>query len=555
MRVVDIQEMRDLEAKVITNYGLEKSLIVENAGIQGAEFIEMKFLLSDPAAASKRHSEILFMIGQGNNGAEGLAIARHLVIRGHHVHCFVLYPEDSCAPELKKQLMLARNYQMKISQINSPDQVSAYFTQTQESFFVVDAILGTGLRLPLSNYLYEVINLVNAYADLVVAIDLPSGVDANNGVISSVGIKADYSLAIAYPKTGQYNYLGMRHSGEVHVLNVGHPLSFQEEGDKHLINVETVARHYRTRDKWGHKNTFGHVLLIGGSPGMTGALIMAATSALKVGAGLVTAATWSENYMELVARATPELITGVIPLSKSRAHSVLRTLDSYDAIVVGPGLGRSPLVRDVVVEVLNHFYGPVILDADAINVLSLENDLSLFQMRKGLTIFTPHMGEFSRLIGEDIDQVLRNPLGQIQNFVDKVNGVLIMKGACTYLALPNGKIFLNYAPNDGMATAGSGDVLAGVLGGLIGQVAHQKDQTGLFTENEQSYQALALGILAHSLSGKFSSEKMGTRSTTALSLIESLSAAFAEIERVSRIQNHHNPPFLFEEVFHSQEQL
>jgi ADP-dependent NAD(P)H-hydrate dehydratase / NAD(P)H-hydrate epimerase len=551
LRVVEIHEMRDIEAQSINHFGLDKSLMVENVGREGADFLEQKFLRDQTFPAN----EILFLIGQGNNGAEGLAIARHLWVRNHRVHCFLLFPQDACGPELQKQLHIARQFKVKISEISSPDQVADYFTQTQNSFFVVDAILGTGLRLPLSNYLFEIINMVNTYASMVVAIDISSGVDADNGVISSVGIKADYSLALGFPKAGQFNYQGARHAGEIHVLNIGHPQHFHEQGDKFLLDMDTVARYLPPRDKFGHKNTFGHVLVLGGSTGMTGAVLLAANAALKAGAGLVTVATWAENYMELVSRANPEIITGVIPLSKTRAHSVLKTLNEYDAIVLGPGFGHSPLVRDVVVEVVNHFYGPVVLDADAINMLNLEQDLALFQMRKGLTIFTPHFGEFARMVKTEVDEVSRAPLRHTRQFVDMVNGVMVLKGPVSYIGFPNGKIHIQFSPNDGLATAGSGDVLAGILGGFLGQIIRDKKQSRMFVENERSFGAINLGVYLHSLAGQIAAQKEGTRSMTAGSLLRSFPEAFEKIEKAAAPYFDRRQDFVIEEHYHSQEQL
>ena len=257
---------------------------------------------------------------------------------------------------------------------------------------------------------------------------------------------------------------------------------------------------------------------------------MSSLAALKVGTGLVTASTWKESYVELCSRIVPEVMTGLIPTVKEAVDDIIKDLNRWDSIVLGPGLGRDLKSRQVVLQVLNHFAGPVVVDADAIRVLNLEEDDQVLAQRKWPTILTPHMGEFADFAKVDKAAVLENPMAYLRKLVDRTNSCILLKGACSYLGLPNGDIFINYFPNDGMASGGSGDVLSGILGGLLAQSPMEVKTSSMFANKQVVYDAIKLGIIIHTLSGKHASLKEGSRSMTAMSLVEYLSDAFAELE-------------------------
>src|SRR5690606_374470 len=232
------------------------------------------------------------------------------------------------------------------------------------------------------NYLFDVVGVINEYASIVVAIDLPTGVTADNGETGGAAIEATVTLAVALPKTGHYVADGAQHCGEVAVVDGGFPSELLEGGDIALLTHEGINNIYRPRNKFAHKNTFGHCLVVGGSQGLVGALMMASQAALKVGTGLVTATTWEESYGELASRSIPEIMTGTIPTEAQDVKDTIRELGRYDAIVVGPGMGRTQDTRKIIIDVLDHFYGPVIIDADAIRAMSLEQDLELLRTRR-----------------------------------------------------------------------------------------------------------------------------------------------------------------------------
>ena len=528
MRVVNLKEMKKIEKTAIEQYGFEEQLIIENVGLKGADVVEDAFL------KQKSYGEIVVLVGRGNNGADGLAIARHLKNRGYSIRAFRFFPEESATNELKKQQSMAKAYGVKISDVKELEQINAYFTQTQDEYLVIDAVLGTGCRLPLSSYLSDIFSVVNTYASVIIAVDIPSGIVGDTGEMSNITLNADCTLAIGLPKTGHYMAAGIRHCGEIKVLDVGFPQKLMEGGEKHLLTPDSLMNLFVERDKFAHKKNFGHALVIGGSQGLTGALLMASTAALKTGTGLVTAVTWKESYVDLTSRIMPEIMTGLIPTKDDDVESILRYLQKYDAIVLGPGLGQGETARQVVLSVLNNYSGPIVVDADAINVLSLKKDKDVFARRKGLTILTPHMMEFVRFIDASMEDVLMRPMDFLKNLIDQTNSCIILKGPCTYLGFPDGQIFINYYPNDGMASGGTGDVLAGILGGLLAQNFPEKKQSGHFAENSAYYRGLCLGLMAHTLAGKHAAKNLGVRAMTAGSLIDHLSHAFLEMRSIKK---------------------
>lgn len=524
MRVVNTEEVKSIEQKTMGEMGFDESLIIENVGINGAHFIEKTFL------EEFEFGEIIILVGKGKNGADGLAIGRHLVNKGYSVRAFLLFPQEDFGDELKRQLDFSRSYGVKINEIKNTDQLESYFTQVGEQILVIDSILGLGYRAPLSNYLFDVVNLVNEYSSLLVAIDIPTGICGDNGVMSGNAISADVTLGIGLPKVCHYIGEGAVHTGKLVVIDAGFPVHFMEGGDKFALNSSDVSKRFIQRNKFAHKNTFGHCLVVGGSQGLAGALIMASQAALRAGTGLVTASTWEESYSELCSRIEPEIMTGLIPTVQEDVQDIINELERWDAIVIGPGLGRGPKARDVVLKVLNHFAGPVVVDADAIRVLNIDEDDAVLSQRKWPTILTPHMGEFASFAKTDIQKVLENPMEYLKTMVDRTNSCILLKGACSYLGLPNGEVYINYFPNDGMASGGSGDVLAGILGGLLAQRPIEVKSSAIFQSKEVVYDSLKLGVIVHTLAGKHAAEKEGARSMTAGSLITHMKHAFKELQ-------------------------
>lgn len=519
MRIVSTREMLEIERLTREEYKLSEDLNIEIIGNNGAR--QLLRLIDDHSFSN----EVIFLIGKGHNGADGLAMARHLCNLGVRARAFILFSKTECYSEVLKQADMAQAYGVSINYIEQSSNLSGFFDQ-MGCELVVDCIFGTGVQLPMSNFMYEVVEIVNESAQYIVSIDIASGVEGDTGLIQGGAIKAHTTFAIGFPKTGHYISEGAKHSGEVYTIDVGYPKSLNQQGDKFLLRPEHMVDLVGTRNKFGDKREFGHSLVLGGSHGLTGAPVLTSLSSLRVGSGLVTAATWEPQYVELTSRLTPEIMTGFLPMDFTKWDPLIKGLNQYSSIVIGPGLARSSRARRLVLEVLNNYDGPVVIDADAINVLSLKEDRSVFTMRNAPTVLTPHFGEFSRFTGIDSSELELHPVKYLKELVDAINCTVILKGPCTYLGCSDGNVYFNYSPNDGMATGGAGDVLAGILGGLLGQESSLRSSEKLINKYEVFNKTTAVAIYLHSLAGRFAAEKYGVRGMSAQGIIESLPDAF-----------------------------
>jgi NAD(P)H-hydrate epimerase len=525
MRIVTQKEMKELELEAQKRYHFPEKLIIENVALESAKRIIAKL------GQDIQGGELIFLIGKGNNGGTGLAISRHLASMGYESHAFLLFDRNDSSVEVKEQLKIAESYGVRTAYIEDVSNLESFFQQNSSPKIIIDAIFGTGVRLPLSQFLYDVIHLINQEKSFTISLDIPTGVEGDTGFIQGNAIQADLTLAVSLPKLGYYQAEGAKLVGEIEVISSGLPHALiSEGGDKFLIDGNIKQELPPQRNKFGDKRLFGHTLVIGGSHGLTGALVMASTAAIKVGAGLVTAATWEPQYQEFISRLIPEVMTGYIPLDQMKWGRLIKDLEKYDSIVIGPGLARSNRARMLVLEILNNFSGPVVLDADAINVLSLKEDSDVFSLRNAPTLMTPHFGEFSRFSGIQLEDVSKEPFLHLRDVIEQINCNVILKGPCTYLAFTNGKTYFNYAPNDGMATGGVGDVLAGILGGLIGQEANIKRHASLYNLYENLNRTILMGVMIHTLAGKTAAEKYGVRPMTATSLIEVFPEAFKSLD-------------------------
>lgn len=527
MRIVTQSEMKELEKAAQTKFFFPEKLIIENVALLSARAIVEK--LADIINAA----ELLLLIGKGNNGGTGLAVARQLASMGYETRAFMLFDENELSVETKEQLKISKSYGVRVTFIDEISKLEAYFHQNSSPKIIIDAIFGTGVRLPLSNFLYDVIHFINQASSFTISLDIPTGVEGDSGLVQGNAIDADLTLAVSLPKLGYYQGDGPKHVGEIEIIPSGLPRQvINEGGDKFLVNNDIKNELPQPRNKFGDKKLFGHTLIIGGSHGLTGALVMTSMGAIKVGAGLVTAATWEPQYQEFITRLVPEVMTGFVPLDQSKWGRLIQDLGKYDSIVIGPGLARSNRARMLVLEILNNFWGPVVLDADAINVLNLREDSEVFRMRNAPTIMTPHFGEFSRFTGIPFEEVAKAPYHHLREVIERINCTVILKGACTYLGFANGKTFFNFSPNDGMATGGVGDVLSGILGGLIGQEANLKKRDSLYNIYENLNKTILLGVLIHTWSGQIAAEKVGVRPMTATSLIEAFPEAFKALDEL-----------------------
>jgi len=503
-------EMKRVDQLAIKR-GFPEFLLMETAG-RGVALKAVELMKKN------RGKNVLVFAGKGNNGGDGLVAARYLHNYGFAVHVFTFGPEKEFKGSSLKNYHLCCLKGIEIEEINIEESDLQMIIGFSD--LIIDAILGTGLSGPAREPAATIINMINNTSKMVLAVDLPSGINGETGKVPGNAILADYTVTMAYPKTGLLLYPGRKYSGEIEVVDLGVPddYAFEVNPGHFSLSREEAAALLPVRQPDGHKGTFGKVAVIGGSPGMSGAPGLTGMAALRTGAGLVKAGVPAE-IEPAVSYFSPELISLILPELNTENHTkydnkVLdKLMEESDVLAIGPGLGRAEGVKDPVSRVVRDFKGPLIIDADGLNAI---DKLHIFKEREEVSIITPHPGEMARLLGMSIEEVQENRIENARSLAISYGIHVVLKGASTVIALPGGNIYINLTGNEGMATAGSGDVLTGVLAGLLAQ--------GLKAE-----EAAVLGPYLHGLAGDLACEEKGSFSLIAGDLISFLDNAFQKV--------------------------
>ncbi|MEW6055905.1 MAG: NAD(P)H-hydrate dehydratase [Bdellovibrionota bacterium] len=512
MRIVTNEEMRKIDQTAVEKVGIPSTILMENAGIEAAR------LISQICIDKNYEGEILVFCGKGKNGGDGLVVARRLLSQGHRVRVFLLHDPSQYTDEASINLTILRNQRAKISVVDSAAVVEEYFKSAVPPFIAVDALLGTGLKRDIEGVYYDSVELLNEYADDIIALDIPTGVIGDSGALAGTSVLATTTISFGYPKLGHFLPPGAAKRGKLYNVDLTFPVAWNSEGDKFLLTHDNTASLLQRRDRFGHKNSFGHCLLIGGSPGRIGAIVMASNSCLKMGTGLVTVASWEDSFPALEVKLSAEAMNFRV-VREGESFSVPKPgLSAFSSIVMGPGLGLRPDAEDMLEQLLLQYSGPLVIDADGLNILAQRNFHELLTKRRSPTILTPHPGEMARILGVSKDEVVKDPVKAVRDAAELTGAVVLLKGATTLVHSSEGITWFNHYPNDGMATAGSGDVLAGMIGGLVGQGMNAID-------------AARLGVYVHSLAGKFAAEHCGHRAMTASDIIGNIRSAFIDLRR------------------------
>ncbi len=457
--VFTIDQMKEVESNTFNKLKIPESLIIENVGINCGKYIENNILNIVKDIVPR----VLIIIGKGNNGADGVAIARYLFNQGIDVTILSLFSQKEFSRELNRQFDYAVKYGLKIvTKTSEIDFNKNNFTS------IIDSILGTGFIPPLSDSLSEVIGLINNNSNNcpVISIDIPSGLSGDGGELrvhesqeELVAVKASHTLAISKIKVGHLINKGPQYCNELVEIDVGFPQKVLNASickcNRYLINK--IPFPLKSPSDFSYKNKLGHILFIGGSHGLTGAVAISSLAALNLGAGLVTILTYKDCYPELIEKLQcPDIMTGII----SDELLSVEALSKFQSIVIGPGLG---IATDLILKVVKNFNGNIIIDADGINSLTYEQCKEISSER---VIITPHPGEMSRLLGVSIETLLKDQVSLLDNFIKKFRLNVVLKGSTTQIQLSNlDSYFLNKA-NSALAKAGSGDILAGIIGAL-----------------------------------------------------------------------------------------
>lgn len=449
-KILTSEQMQITEKNTIQNIGVPSLVLMERAALGAFEELKKGFDLT----------KVLVVSSNGNNGADGLAVARLLKNAGYDVKIWFVGDESKLTTEAKLQMDLAEKYGVAFEK----DPLITEFTT------VVDAIFGIGLNRDIKGIYEEVIERINNAKVPVLSIDIPSGINATSGVKMSCAVKASATVSFAYAKTGLYLNDGYTHCGKVIIKDIG--IYSNDDLGINAIEDTDVPLLLPQRDIGGNKGTFGKVLIVSGSENMAGAAYLSAKAAFTSGVGMVKIFTDEKNRI-ILQQLLPEAMLCTYSSNDTKetvTEKLIKAEEWANAVLCGPGIGTGEIAKNITNHLLSEEIDkPLVLDADSLNIIS-ENTDALKSSKREITI-TPHMGEMARLSGYSIKELKSSPFELIQKFNEEYNINIVMKDAKSIIMTKNKKIYMNLSGNDGMATAGSGDVLSGVIAGIISQGA------------------------------------------------------------------------------------
>jgi hydroxyethylthiazole kinase-like uncharacterized protein yjeF len=508
MKVANAEEMQELDRKAIETYRIPGMILMENAGRGAAEVIARTF----PDIHKKK---IAIIAGKGNNGGDGFVIARYLLNQGVSVRVYLLTDPKGLRGDAETNLNILQRMKGEVISVPSSKDYVKVKKDLDKFDILVDGIFGTGLDAEVRGYYREVIDHLNTLQRPIVAIDIPSGLDANTGKPLGTAIRASLTITFGLPKVGHLIPPGIGYVGEVKVIDIGIPkrLVEDEKIPTHLLEEKEIKRWLSVpRNPDTHKGDYGHLLVIAGSVGKTGAAAMACQAALRMGAGLVTLAI-PKSLNGIMEMKLTEVMTEPLPetpkqtLSLRAFSALVRLCENKKAVIIGPGLGTFKETQSLVLKLMKALDVPLILDADGLTALATQPKTLPITGRT--LILTPHPGEMARLIRSQVKEVLENRIGLSRNFSQSHHVHLVLKGHPTLISTPKGEVFINPTGNPGMASGGTGDVLTGMIGGLVCQ-------------GFDILASLQIAVYLHGLAGDEGAREKGEKSLLATDIIEKI---------------------------------
>lgn len=498
MRVLTTAQMREVDRRTI-EMGIPGIVLMENAGHRVVEFLEQRFA---PLAAQR----IVVLCGKGNNGGDGLVIARQLYTRFRplSLHVVVL-----AVPHELKGDAAANSRMLQVCGCEVFREIPA---EARHATLVLDAVLGTGIDGPAMGRMLDAIREINTGFPLarVVAVDIPSGMASDSGEPVGEFARADATVTFTAPKVAQVLPPNCDHVGELVVGHIGSPATLYHDVWLSLLEPAMFRALLAPRPRGGHKGTFGHVLAVAGSPGKTGAAAMTGLGALRGGAGLVTVASSAAAIPEIASHA-PELMTEAL---EPGGLDVLAK--GMTVVAMGPGIGHGTGIQAMVKHAFEQFEQPLVLDADALDADALA-PLTNGRVTDGhVRVLTPHPGEMARLTGKATGEIQKDRVGAARNFATQRGVTLVLKGQRTAIAFPDGRVWINPTGTPAMGTGGSGDILTGLIAGFLAQFPHDPDR------------AVAAAVYLHGLAGQIGARALGEKCLIATDLLRYLPQAIAE---------------------------
>ena len=516
MRLINGAESREMDRLAMEEYHLDTMVLMENAGLRAADFCAD--ILQELNAEDD--SIIAVVCGRGNNGGDGLVMARHLYNKGYRVEIFFTGDEEEFSPAEKANYDIAKAMDIPMDFLTGARDLTLFRLKLMSSAIIVDAVFGCGFKGEIAGLAKDVAELINEVRRPVLSLDIPSGINADTGECGTTFVQADYTLSFALPKFGNILAPGGEHNGQLSVADISFPraLTVDADGDAFLVDRSMILSAMPKREKDTHKGNFGHVLVCGGSANMSGSLLLAGEGALKSGAGLVTYL-MPECLLNTVRNHNIEAMTCCLPqqqdgsLGEAAADVILQQTGNK-ILVMGMGLSRSAGSMALARKIVEEVNCPLVLDADGLWVLG---DVEGRRNTRQPLIMTPHPGEMAHILGCSIKDVQANRIDAALACARRFTAVTVLKGSRSIIATPEGKIYVNVTGNAGMSTGGSGDVLSGIIGSMLGQ--------GL-----SPVEAAVCGVYIHGLAGDYAAGELGQLSMTASNIIDFLPQVLSEME-------------------------
>ncbi|MFH1852257.1 MAG: NAD(P)H-hydrate dehydratase [Candidatus Neomarinimicrobiota bacterium] len=499
MKVAQVAEMQALDRQAVAVYGIPEELLMENAGLAVTAVVEREL-----GICQKKFAVIC---GPGNNGGDGFVVARKIHSLGGTPLVLILGKPDSYKGAAGLNLKILRALPVAVEEVKSGRELQ---TALADSDGVIDAIFGTGLTRTVDGIFREAIDLINASGKPVVAVDIPSGIDGNTGQILGSAVTAGWTVTFGLPKTGNLLYPGFSHCGELSVTHISFPPELSAKADLQVAINTTLP--LPRRDPAGHKGSFGDVLFIAGATNYLGAPYYSARSFLKAGGGYSRLAAPRSIVPALAAGGSeivfhPQLETAAGSLSLSNLDGLIELAAQVDLVVLGPGLSLDQETQALVQALVPRIERPLLIDGDGITAVAAYPQL--LRDRGQPTILTPHTGELARLTGQTPTAMASAPIAIVQETAQKLNSIIVHKGAHTLIGLPDGKVSINLSGNSGMASAGAGDVLTGAIAAMYG--------LGL-----PLIEAVRKGVFIHGLAGDLAAWDHGEDGITASDIMDCL---------------------------------
>jgi hydroxyethylthiazole kinase-like uncharacterized protein yjeF len=463
IKIVSNEQMRRMDEFTINTLGVPGLILMENAGRETYEYI------CDFLSENNLSGMIDIYCGKGNNGGDGYVIARHLFTAGYNVRLLSIGSPEALKGDAKTNYLICQAFKIPLVIITAADQLAGM----QLPVLVVDALLGTGIRGAADGLFADVIDYINSLGVPVVSVDIPSGLNGDSPLIEGKCITADLTVSMALPKRAHIFYPAKSRTGQIELADIGMPASVKEDPLVNLNMVEYSDLRFPVSADNAHKYSNGTLFILAGSPGMTGAVSLTARASMRIGVGMINIGI-PQNLNPVMEIKVTEALTVPLPeteagtFSSNALEKIRERIDWADAVIIGPGCGREKETIQVIINAIrycNENNKPTLIDADALYALSLHRDL-LALLHSGF-VLTPHYGEFRRLVDYESSDIERAPWACLQTFIQDKKFIIDLKGSPSMAASPDGQVFVNPSGNAGLAKGGSGDVLSGMIGGLM----------------------------------------------------------------------------------------